>query len=101
MYFFRAPMRGDGEHPERVFRLPDAQGRHVDLRFDDFDAEVPESPNLLDDVLATEHAAVWSGVTVRHGISFADLHLWFAGFLPGFCKLAVDGGTELDQERGG
>ncbi|WP_329427971.1 methyltransferase, FxLD system [Streptosporangium sp. NBC_01495] len=90
-------MQGDGEHSERVFRLPGAQGCHVNLRFD---TGVPENPSLLDGVLATERAAVWSGVTIEHGVSFADLHLWFACFLPGFCKLAVDEGTELAEERG-
>ncbi|MEU8266399.1 methyltransferase, FxLD system [Sphaerisporangium sp. NPDC049002] len=91
------PIQGDGEHSERVFLLPDAQGRNVKLRFDD---GVPQEPGLLDGVLATERTAVWSAVTINHGVSFADLHLWFAGFLPGFCKLAADKGTELDQERG-
>ncbi|MEV6987278.1 methyltransferase, FxLD system [Sphaerisporangium sp. NPDC051017] len=90
-------MQGEGEHPERVLLLPDAQGHNVKLRFDD---GVPDDPSLLDGVLATERTAVWSGVTIKHGVSFADLHLWFAGFLPGFCKLAVDKGTELDRERG-
>ena len=41
---------------------------------------------------------MWSGITIQLGVSFADLHLWFAGFLPGFCKLAVDEGTELAAE---
>ncbi|PZG37096.1 methyltransferase, FxLD system, partial [Spongiactinospora gelatinilytica] len=60
---------------------------------------VPDDPALLDGVLAGERGEVWSGVTVGHGESFADLYLWFAGFLPGFCKLAADEGTELAQER--
>lgn len=91
------PMQGDGGHPERVFLLPDPRGHNVRLRFGDGG---PGNPGLLDGVLATERAAVWSGITIRHGISFADLHLWFAGFLAGFCKLAADEGTELAEERG-
>jgi hypothetical protein len=55
--------------------------------------------SLLDGVLATERTEVWSGVTIKHGVSFADLHLWFASFLPGFCKLAADKGTDLATER--
>src|SRR6266545_1719263 len=54
----------------------------------------------LADVLATQRTQVWSGVTIKHQTSFADLHLWFAWFLPGFCLLAVDDGTELAAERG-
>ncbi|MFC0862172.1 methyltransferase, FxLD system [Sphaerimonospora cavernae] len=90
-------MQGEGEHAERVFLLPDAHGRAVKLRFDD---GAPDDPSLLDGVLATERTEVWSGVTIKSGVSFADLHLWFAGFLPGFCKLAVDEGTDLADERG-
>ncbi len=90
-------MQGDGEHPERVFVLPDAQGRSVKLRFDE---GAPGDPHLLDGVLATKRTAVWSGVVIGYGVSFADLHLWLAGFLPGFCRLTVDEGTELDRERG-
>ncbi|MEV0633244.1 methyltransferase, FxLD system [Nonomuraea wenchangensis] len=90
------PMQGVGEHIDREFRLPDAHGRHVTLRFD---AGAPDSPALLDGVLASERSEVWSGVTIEHGVSFADLHLWLASFLPGFCKLAADEGTELALER--
>lgn len=39
-------------------------------------------------------------MTVERGVSFADLHLWFAGFLAGFCLLAADEGTGLAAERG-
>lgn len=89
-------MQGSGAHEERVFLLPDAQGHNVKLRFD---GEVPQDLSLLDGVLATERTEVWSGIKIKHGVSFADLHLWFAGFLPGFCKLAVDEGTDLAAER--
>ncbi|MEV0344921.1 methyltransferase, FxLD system [Nonomuraea sp. NPDC050680] len=90
------PMQGAGRHIDREFRLPDANGHAVALRFDD---GAPDDPALLDGVLASERSEVWSGVTIKHGVSFADLHLWFASFLPGFCRLAVDEGTELAQER--
>lgn len=39
-------------------------------------------------------------MTIEHGGSFADLHLWLVGFLPGFCLLAADEGTTLAGERG-
>ncbi|WP_086820205.1 methyltransferase, FxLD system [Allokutzneria sp. NRRL B-24872] len=90
------PMQGEGAHDERVFLLPEANGHHVKLRFD---GDVPQDMSLLDGVLATERTEVWSGVTIKHGVSFADLHLWFAAFLPGFCKLAVDEGTRMASER--
>lgn len=90
------PMQGTGAHDERVFLLPDHRGHHVKLRFD---GDPPQDMSLLDGVLATDRTEVWSGITTQHGVSFADLYLWFAGFLPGFCKLAADEGTELAAER--
>ncbi|CRK59313.1 Protein-L-isoaspartate O-methyltransferase [Alloactinosynnema sp. L-07] len=92
------PMQGEGTRDERVFLLPDRNGHHVKLRFDD---EVPQDMSLLDGVLATDRTEAWSGITIKHGVSFAGLHLWFAAFLPGFCKLAVDDGTDLAAERKG
>lgn len=91
------PMQGTGKHKERVFELPDANSHHVRLRFDD---AVPDDLGRLDGVLATRRTEVWSGVTIAHGTSFADLHLWNAGFLPGFCQVAAEDGTELAGERG-
>jgi protein-L-isoaspartate(D-aspartate) O-methyltransferase len=91
------PMQGAGQHAERVFLLPDANGKHVKLRFD---SGIPDDMSPLDGALATECAELWSGVTIKHQTSFADLHLWFAWFLPGFCLLAVDDGTDLAAERG-
>ncbi|GGQ42977.1 methyltransferase, FxLD system [Couchioplanes azureus] len=91
------PMQGIGQHPERVFLLPDANGKQVKLRFD---SGAPQDMSALDSVLATDRVQVWSGVTIPHGVSFADLHLWFAWYLPGFCLLAVDEGTELAAEYG-
>ncbi|MEU8216765.1 methyltransferase, FxLD system [Micromonospora taraxaci] len=90
------PLQGDAARPERIFRLPDRQGRFVSLRFD---VGAPADVRQLNGVLDTERTAVWSEVTVGHSESFADLHLWLAGFLPGFCLLAADDGTELAGER--
>jgi protein-L-isoaspartate(D-aspartate) O-methyltransferase len=91
------PMQGAGQHAERVFLLPDRNGNTVKLRFD---SDIPAELDNLDGVLGTERADVWSGATIKHQTSFADLHLWFAWFLPGFCLLAVDDGTDLAVERG-
>lgn len=92
------PMQGEGAYDERVFLLPDRNGNHVKLRFE---GDVPADMSVVDGVMATDRAEVWSGVTIKHGVSFADLHLWFAAFLPGFCRLAVDGGTDMAAERKG
>jgi protein-L-isoaspartate(D-aspartate) O-methyltransferase len=91
-------MQGEGAHDERVFLLPDAHGNHVKLRFDGHD--VPADMSRLDGVLATERTETWSDVTIQNGMSFADLQLWFASFLPGFCRLAADQGTALTAEQG-
>ncbi len=91
------PMQGAGRHQERAFLLTDPNGKQVKLRFD---SDVPEDMSALDGVLATARAEVWSGATIKHQTSFADLYLWFAWHLPGFCLLTVDDGTELAAERG-
>lgn len=90
------PMQGEGAYDERVFLLLDQHGQHVKLRFE---GDVPADMNRLDGVLATDRCEVWSGVTIKHGVSFADLHLWLAAYLPGFCKLAADDGTVMAAER--
>jgi protein-L-isoaspartate(D-aspartate) O-methyltransferase len=92
------PMQGSGAHDERIFTLPDTGGNYVRLRFDGDD--VPADMSQLDGVLATERVDIWSGVTIKNGVPFADLHLWWASFLPGFCKVAADEGTTLAAERG-
>lgn len=92
------PMQGDGQHPEQVVALTDATGHQVKLRFDE---QAPEEPGLLEGVLTRGRAEVWSGVTIEHGVSFADLHLWFASRMAGFCKLAAEEGTELAADRKG
>jgi protein-L-isoaspartate(D-aspartate) O-methyltransferase len=56
--------------------------------------------SALDGALAAERVEVWSGATIEHGRSFADLHLWFAWFLPGFCRSSADEGTDLAAQRG-
>ncbi|MEU5992845.1 methyltransferase, FxLD system [Spirillospora sp. NPDC047418] len=91
------PMRGEGAHTERTFLLPDRHGKHIKLQFD---SEAPEPISGLDGVLASEPLAAWSGVTIANGVSFADLHLWLAAFLPGFCRVGADPGTELASQLG-
>lgn len=86
------PMQGIGARPEPVVRLPDPQGGHVELRFDQ---DAPDDAGLLAGALESGPSAWWSGVTIANGTSFADLHLWLASFLPGFCKVAASDGSAL------
>lgn len=90
------PIQGDGAHDEQIVQLTDPNGHHVQFRFDQ---DVPEDISQLDGVLATDHTELWSGVTNKHGVSFADLHLWFAAYLPGFCKLTADEGTHIAEPK--
>ncbi|WP_285702162.1 methyltransferase, FxLD system [Actinomadura sp. NBRC 104412] len=69
-------MQGAGAHDERLWLL---RGDRVGLRFDD---GTLEQPSLLDGVLNTEPAAVWSGVRVGRTEPFATLPLWLATTLP-------------------
>jgi protein-L-isoaspartate(D-aspartate) O-methyltransferase len=83
------PVQGIGAHQEQSLRLPDLAGGHVTLRFD---ATVPDvAPAALESGPQT----LWSGVMIAPATSFEDLHLWLAGFLPGFCKVAASEGTAL------
>ncbi|TMR27462.1 methyltransferase, FxLD system [Actinomadura geliboluensis] len=91
------PMRGEGAHAERTFLLPDRYGKHIKLQFD---SDVPGPTAELDGVLATDPVSVWSGVTIANGVSFADLHLWLAAFLSGFCRVGADPDTELASQLG-
>ncbi|MEV4515597.1 methyltransferase, FxLD system [Dactylosporangium sp. NPDC049525] len=91
------PMQGHSARPERIFQLPDRQGHIVSLRFD---TGAPTDMHLLDGVLDAERTDAWSGVLVAGDESFADLYLWLAGFMPGFCLLKAGEGTELAAERG-
>lgn len=86
------PMQGAGAHPDRTFPLTDGFGGQVTLRFD---AGVPETADQLDGAPATTPTSAWSGVTVGQGVSFADLHLWLATRLPGFCRVDAEPRTLL------
>lgn len=81
-------MQGAGAHQERLLLL---RGTEVRLRFDDGG---PDDPHLLDSVLGTERAEVWSELTIGRAESFDTLQFCLATTLPGFCLLAVD--TEQD-----
>jgi protein-L-isoaspartate(D-aspartate) O-methyltransferase len=90
------PFQGIGARPEPLVRIPDPDGGHVELRFDQ---NAPDNPRLLDGALASEPVTRWSGVTIANATTFADLHLWFAGFLPGFCKVAASEDSSLGAKK--
>lgn len=91
------PLRGAGRQLVRLSVLQAANGWQVTLRFD---AHVPADLGQLHDVLDAPQTELWSEVTIPHQESFADLPLWLAWFLPGFCLLSADDGTELAGEQG-
>lgn len=90
------PMQGAGSHANQVLELADTTGGKVKLSFD---SGAPPDLIQLDGVLNAGAAEWWSGVTVSHGISFADLHLWLAWYLDGFCRLAADEGSALAARK--
>ncbi|WP_007507609.1 methyltransferase, FxLD system [Frankia saprophytica] len=81
------PAQGVGGHADRTFHLPAPSGGSVTARFE---TGVPAEPSRLDGVLAAGRSQAWSGVLGRRGTSFADLTLWFACYLPGFCRVGVE-----------
>jgi protein-L-isoaspartate(D-aspartate) O-methyltransferase len=89
------PMQGMGGCPEPSLNLPCPADGHVSLRFDQ---GLPTDSGALDGALATEQVTAWSGIRIGHQVSFADLNLWLAAFLPGFCRVAASEGTELHAE---
>lgn len=90
------PMQGDGSRTDQLIEFADVNGRKITLSFD-----TPASHGLeqLDGVLKAGPLESWSGVTIGPGISFADLHLWLAWYLDGFCRLSADEGTELAAQK--
>jgi len=80
-------VQDDFQHPGRVFLLPDADGNLVGALLG---GDVPAYLDNLHSVPAREETEVWSGVRIGDEIPFADLHLWFAWFLPRFSLLPDD-----------
>ncbi|GAB3162146.1 hypothetical protein GCM10027059_14160 [Myceligenerans halotolerans] len=91
------PMQGIGKHDEHALHLPDGTGKHITLRFDE---TKPADPHLLDGVLASTETYDWSGVLLDGGEDFGGLHLWFASYLDGFCRVHADKGTGLASQMG-
>jgi protein-L-isoaspartate(D-aspartate) O-methyltransferase len=91
------PLQGEGRREEQVFLLPAAVGATVRLSFD---SGAPGDLRQLDGALAIGPTDAWSGATVEHGVSFADLYLWLAWYLDGFCRVSADERSTLAGEEG-
>lgn len=85
-------MQGDGARADQIIELPGPAGGTVRLSFD---SRAPSDLGQLDGVLTAGATESWSQVTVAKGVSFADLHLWFACYLDGFCRLSADSETDV------
>ncbi|MBQ0983725.1 methyltransferase, FxLD system [Streptomyces sp. F63] len=79
------PMQGDGAHRQETLLL--RGNEEIALRFDE---ALPVEPSLLNGVLITPRAEVWTGVTVGRTELIGGLQLYLATMLPGFCTMAVD-----------
>jgi protein-L-isoaspartate(D-aspartate) O-methyltransferase len=55
-------------------------------------------PLFPDGITGTGPLITWSGLTVPHATSFADLYLWLGGSGPGFCKVATGEGARLPAD---
>ncbi|EIV91984.1 methyltransferase, FxLD system [Frankia sp. QA3] len=89
------PMQGVGERANRGLRLRHPAGGLVTLLFDETEVD---DPRLLTGALDHGPAQAWSGCTIPVQVDFADLHLWLAGFLPGFCRVEAGPGTPMAAE---
>lgn len=63
-----------------------------------FDETELDDPRLLTGALEHGPVQAWSGLTIPVQVDFADLHLWLAGFLPGFCRVEAGAGTPMAAE---
>jgi protein-L-isoaspartate(D-aspartate) O-methyltransferase len=89
------PMQGLGARVERRLQLRDPAGGVVTLLFDETELD---DPRVLTGALDHGPVQAWSGLTIPAQAGFADLHLWLAGFLPGFCRVEAGPGTPMAAE---
>ncbi|TDD26048.1 methyltransferase, FxLD system [Kribbella turkmenica] len=77
-------MQGAGANYERLVPIA---GDQVFVSFDE-DQEIEAHP--YDGVLGQPHVQAWSGVVMNRQEPLAELNLWLASALPGFCILGAD-----------
>jgi protein-L-isoaspartate(D-aspartate) O-methyltransferase len=88
------PVQGTGTRPSQVITLTPPGGGQVQVTFEDTTAE----PLFPDGITGTSPLVTWSGITIPHATSFADLYLWLGGSEPGFCKVATGEGARLPAD---
>ena len=86
------PMQGAGAQPETFFSVPAPGGGRITLRFED---DAPAGPPLPGDILASDPATAWSGLTIADMTPWDDIYLWLAGYAPGFCRLDLAGDPQI------
>lgn len=78
------PMQGEGARQGRLLALREGA---VTLYFGE---EPPAEPRLLESALDNPLVEVWSGATIGRSGPWAEMQMWLATALPGFCLAAVD-----------
>ena len=89
------PVQGTGTRPSQVITLTPPGGDQVQVTLED---TAPAETIRLDAITGTGPLVTWSGVTIPHATSFADLYLWLGGSEPGFCKVATGEGARLPAD---
>jgi protein-L-isoaspartate(D-aspartate) O-methyltransferase len=91
------PVQGTGTRPAQVITLTPPGGDQVQVTFED-NATATAEPLFPDGITGSSPLVTWSGLTVPHATSFADLYLWLGGSGPGFCKVATGEGARLPAD---
>jgi protein-L-isoaspartate(D-aspartate) O-methyltransferase len=89
------PVQGTGTRPSQVITLTPPGGGQVQVTFEDTATAEPLFP---DGITGTSPLVTWSGITIPHATSFADLYLWLGGSEPGFCKVTTGEGARLPAD---
>lgn len=92
------PLRGTARKPVHTVTLTSRDHGSVTLVFD---IDPPADPRGLEHVLGANPIDRWSSVTYPNGTSWADLYLWFACFLHGFCRITPDDTSTLLTRNAG
>jgi protein-L-isoaspartate(D-aspartate) O-methyltransferase len=91
-------MQGIGHHPEDRLTVAGNGGAEVIVAFDN---GVPRDLQLDKAQLAEPSVELWSGVHFPHATSWADLYLYFACYLDGFCRLSTREGRSYPAPKTG